>query len=284
LAEAETTSGRSAPAGAATAESSEAEDAFAASAAPPAEIDDEELVVVHVVARREALENKEFERLLISNGISITPASLSGESNVAPQRDRAVSSRVADGPGGAPPAEQAELDVVLVDAPATKITKFLGELNQDYRNYLGVSVDDPPPADKPQALETPPAKKLALDLGKYSRGRVPQQQKEYFARNKSLYYQQAPDAAAFSGGRGGSTEASNEQQESLQLGVNDAKEGRAQRVPVPTTDSRYAAELEKITRELKASAISDPDNLQVLFVLAPSDEPAASPPAENRAE
>jgi hypothetical protein len=37
-------------------------------------------------------------------------------------------------------------------------------------------------------------------------------------------------------------------------------------------------------RQLNVPAGERGENLQVLFVLAPVDEPAASPPAENRAQ
>jgi hypothetical protein len=244
-----------------------------------------------VVAKREAIENKVFDQLLLSNGIAIQSA-MPAESTVASAdryRTLASSSRTSEQAAAPPADEDAEVDVVLVEAPPTKILSCLADLNQDSANYLSVAVDDSPSFDKAPAPTAAPAKKIEMDWGKYSRGVVSQQQKDFFSRNKALYYQQSPDGNYFGAGRGGALDITesieHEASPRRQLaGDRYANEGRAQRVQVSKTEDRQADELRKLGRQLKDLSKPAPENLQVFFVLAPGEEPAASLPAENRAE
>ena len=258
---------------------------------PAGQFDDDQPVVVHVVAKREAIENRAFDQLLLSNGIAVE-AALPAEGAVASDdryRMLAASGRATERDAAQPADEDAEVDVVLVEAPPTKIISCLADLNQDYANYLSVSVDDSSSADKAPAPAAAQAKKMGMDLGKYNRGVVSQQQKDFFSRNKARYYQQSPEGAHSGAGSGGAIELAEPiEQKELQhqrlAGGNYAKQGRAQRVVVSKTEDPQTDELRRLGRQLKESSKSDTENLQVFFVLAPSEEPAASPPAENRAE
>jgi hypothetical protein len=248
--------------------------------------------VVHVTAKREAIENKVFDQLLVSNGIAVEAESPAEPAQPLVDRYRslAASSRMTEEATAQPADVQSDFDVVLVEAPPTKIISFMADLNRDDTNYLGVSVDDSAPDDKVPALQGGPTKKISLGLEKYNRGVVSQQQKDYFARNKAMYYQQSPEGAYLGAGRGGALDTAKpiEQEENLRQRLardNYVNQGRAQRVQVPKTEDRQGGgELHKLGRQLKASSGAERENLQVLFVLAPSEEPAASPPAENRAE
>jgi anti-sigma factor RsiW len=293
MAETNTTRAPAAAGGAASAARIDATDELAGAPAsePVGEFDQHQPVVVHVVAKREAIENKMFDQLLLSNGIAIQSA-MPADSTVASAdryRTLASSSRTTERAAAPPADEDAEVDVVLVEAPPTKILSCLADLNQDSANYLSVSVDESPSAGKAPAPAAAPAKKIEMDLGKYSRGVVSQQQKDFFSRNKAFYYQQAPDGNYFGAGRGGALDmAESIEQEASQRRQlardHSANEGRAQRVQVSKTEDRQAGELRKLGRQLIESSESASENLQVFFVLAPGEEPAASPPAENRAE
>ncbi len=258
----------------------------------PAEpLDEDDLVVVHVLAKREALENRTFDQLLLSNGIALEPEAAIEGTPAAAERYRTMTR--SGGTGGradVPAAEtEADVDVVLVEAPPTKIKSFLSELNQDYAKYLSVSVDDSAPADK--ALAAAPNKKLAGELQQYNRGSVPQQQKEFLERNKAYYYEQSPAggpaAGAFaSGGRAAAHDATSRLEVEEPRGAREelSNQARAQRVLISKTDVPAAGKLRKLPRLGKFSPAPADDNLQVLFVLTPGEEAAASPAAENRAE
>jgi anti-sigma factor RsiW len=271
---------------------SESAEGFAAAAPtePMGALDDDQLVVVHVLAKRAALENKAFDQLLVSNGIAVDLAAPVEEPNARHERSRTLSGRVAEQPDTPAPADsEADVDVVLVEAPTPTIESCLKELNQDYANYVGVEVQGATPAagpsEEPLTPQAAPVKKLAVDLGQYSRGIISRRQKESFAREQTQYYQQANEGRY--AGRGSSLDAASgmTQKEKLQDRRDSfANQGRAQRVVVAKTKPLQLGQLRKLAPPLNAPAEPAGDNLQVLFVLTPSDEPAASPAAESRAE
>lgn len=280
-----------------------------ASTAPAQPIEEDEVVVVHVLAKRSALESKAFDQLLASNGIVVDPEDreLETSADLADRKQpQATSGRVAGQIEEQPAADDAEVDMVLVEAPPTTILSCMSDLNQDSSNYLGVSVDDSATTDEVSALAAPFTKKLATDLGKYSRGVVPQRFKDSFARDKASYYgfeangENAREGRAFGGGVGG---ASGIKQEARHLLARDSERDRgwARRVTPQGTVSRdgrersargeaiagvepmsEASKQRAMLRELKTSG--DGGRLQVLFVLRPGDESAPSAAASNRAE
>jgi hypothetical protein len=250
------------------------------------EAGDQQFVVVHVLAKRAAMENKVFDQLLLSNGIAMVPAGDDSDVADGVLREEGVSSRLSQQRPAAPPAdEKQDMDVVLVEAPPKKIETFMDQLNRDYTNYLGLSVDEAAPADKAFARKAVPTKKLANDLGKYSRGNVSLEQKALFERNKDFYYHEPAQGAPPSGGIGRALDTvggvkldKNERRLATELYAN---EGRAQRLSVPKSDDRQVADQLSRARKLEVPFEPASDQLQVLFVLTPGDEPAASPTGEN---
>jgi hypothetical protein len=275
-----------------------------------AAVQENELVVVHVLAKRKALEDKSFEKLLAENGIAVEPelpaeqqaAELSGAGfKAASGREEQLANRSFN--------FQAGCEVVLVEAPSPAIESCMADLNQDTINYLSVEIDDSVVlADETEAI-APPVKKLAVDLGKYSRGVVPPQQKETIERDKAAFYQSdafaqdTPGEARVSGGRGGVAALPQEAGHSVTR-QTELDRGRARRVRTwgieETEDldgsKRLGAaagagqkadalsfEDRKVVRQLK-SAAADTVNQQVIFFLCPVDETAPSPAAANRTE
>ncbi len=284
---------------------------------------DGELVVVHVYAKRAALENKAFDQLLTKNGIALEPTVADGDASgdaaaesLSSSREpaRATSGRVAQRQADDEAKDNSAVEVVLVDAPPNTILSCMNDLNIDHANYVGVSVDDSTARDE-ELAEMPPAKKLATDLGKFSRGIVPQQSAEDFARDKYFFYEEAENVRRFSGGRGFGGDVGELRQlqkdasESL-AGGNETDRGRARRIQLragggrqelerlangtffdaaPPTDVKLQHKVEAKSQlqsldKLKSPAAANRDRLQVLFVLRPGDEPAPSLKARNTAE
>jgi hypothetical protein len=262
---------------------------------PATQADDDELLVVHVTAKREALENRAFEKLLVSNGIAVESGpAIDDGSFTAGTRIRSLGQSAAQpersgfGAAGASHEGEENVDVVLVEAPTTAIMSCLSDMNQDYSNYLSLSVDDKStPAASASALKAAISSKLKVDLNKYSRGIVPQQQKDLFARNKSRYYQ-APREQALAFGAASSEAAGGAGGEAKDLpplaAENFSNRGRAQRFQLSKAEPQQLDDLRRLSNQQKSPGPSPNENLQVLFVLTPGDDAAASPAAENRAE
>jgi anti-sigma factor RsiW len=272
---------------------------MSASAESPQPGGEDQLVVVHVMARRTALENKRFEQLLTTNGIQIDEAPVAERANeTAPLGRQAVREREARR-ARAPVAQEQqdatpEEEVVLVEAAPTTIMSCLESLKRDEENYMGIKVDDSTdrdllretvsaaakdfaviePADKP--------KKLAeeLDLARFNRGVVPVKQ-DLPTRDKEFYYRYynwaAPDdryagaggyGAGYGryGGRGGLEEA--------QQQLADSFGGQA---PQVTKSWGRAVRLRLNTPELPQLRM-----LQADEKVTPGEAPPAeSPPADS---
>jgi hypothetical protein len=109
----------------------------------------EQPVVVRVLARREALESKAFDRLLESNGIAVD-AAIVDDTAIATVRARSESAlaeqkevetvRAKSSPQS--PTSGREAEVLLVEAPASAITSSLETLVADEVNYLGIKVEE----------------------------------------------------------------------------------------------------------------------------------------------
>ena len=156
--------------------------------------------VVHVVAKRNAIQSKAFDQLLARSGIELAPESASTRANGEAERamKRAEVDRVAsklEKPSSESSESEADgdVDVVLVEAPQATIISFMAGLNKDSENYVGVEVDDSP--ENPQAPKGASkteglAKKTNTELGQFSRGIVTGQQKDAF-RNRYYAYTEA---------------------------------------------------------------------------------------------
>jgi anti-sigma factor RsiW len=180
---------------------------------PAASSREDQLLVVHVLAKPEAVKNKAFEQLLASNGIAVAPNEMADgatgassrsknryveQSEVGRQLERAPKDEDASSAGDA----AANQDLVLVDAPSTTILSCLDGLNRDKDNYLGIAVTDKAVDETAGGVEqgvstdySSPSdadfsKRRAGELGlsKYNRGIVPRQQ-EWSMRDKNLYFQ-----------------------------------------------------------------------------------------------
>ncbi|MCI0335290.1 MAG: zf-HC2 domain-containing protein [Planctomycetes bacterium] len=297
-----------------------------AAAAPQALDDsgnmDDGLVVVHVYAKRAALENKAFDQLLSKNGIALEQTAAAGDvsGDAAAEAEsssrepaRVTSGRFAQEGVDEATKDDADVEMVLVDAPSSTIFSCMNDLNNDYANYVGVSVDDSSTRDE-ELAESPPTTELAADLGKFSRGIVPQQPADEVARDR-YSYEAADDVRRFSGrlgfggGVGGLSQLQKEASESLAV-RNETDRGRARRIQFRASDGRQELERSangtffevappadvKLQRKVearpqlesldktKSTATANRDRLQVLFVLRPGDEPAPSLKAKNTTE
>jgi anti-sigma factor RsiW len=281
--------------------------------------DAQDLVVVRVLARPEALKNKSFDRLLNVRQIAFEPQ---------PATEQPTSSRAQTYDGyetqlatrAARLADQstheAEADVVLVEAPEPVIESCLADLHKDPANFPIIEVDDASAAGKAVDEKQQPilAKKVG-ELSKYNRGVVPQRDKSSFhdaehdyryARSKESLSTVDTARQSEVGAEAGSGPLP-KQKESLQpLSGQKESLGRARRLQswyfadepqleqeVPpraggvggraTTDAKTPAskQLRKLSEK---SAPAPADNLRVLFVLRPDNPtpPAApSPPPAN---
>ena len=100
-----------------------------------------QFVVVHVVAKREAIQNKSFDRLLASHGIDLVSQSPNDQrKTISGHAFRKQASELAIKQADESAAEQ-DTDFVLVEAPKPTIISCLASLNKDSANYVGINVD-----------------------------------------------------------------------------------------------------------------------------------------------
>ena len=111
----------------------------------------DELIVVHVTVKPEALQNRSINAVFARNSIAVEE----------PQVDEERA------------AEPSNLDVVLVEAAPTQVSACLKELDADTGNYLGIEVDERFATNE----QSPATQQLAEDLRRHNRGTVPPQQK-----------------------------------------------------------------------------------------------------------
>jgi hypothetical protein len=276
------------------------------------ELNDEQnpLVVVHVVAKQSALKSKAFDRLLGSNRIELEPESQNEERAGGAADDftkQAEAGRAAGRLEMKLSGGERDVELVLVEAPRPVIESCLKDLNKDSENYPGVEVDETPVgqdrADAKAILDKD--KKVLTDLSRYSRGIVPQQQKESFSNRYYAYSDADKDRSKLdfdprSGLRvtdGGQplqeVELLQRQKKSLD------KLGRARRLPSSEIENRPAGkpesgggaggpqrvedlvETRRAQTKLKTPADAEAANLRVLFVFSPERETPSSAPAEK---
>jgi anti-sigma factor RsiW len=303
--------GASAPADVAVSDVSGTED-IAAGPESATTMADDEVVVVQVVAKRSALQNKSFDKLLADNGIAVEPAAMLELNKGRPKtyRAQAESGRQDEQFGKRLSAETFGCEAVLVEAPPSAIESCMKELNQDAINYVSVSVGESETADIVSAREVAGGKKLATDLGKYSRGVVSEEYEEYkdaFTRDKAFYYQFGADGQdtrrqSYSGGRGGIAAVEQDAARAPER-KSESDRGRARRVQPWSVEGRGqlepsdrsealagnepqadALKQQAMLRQMKSTASADGENSLVLFLLCPTEDTAPSPAAADRAE
>ncbi len=205
--------------------------------APQMAADDGQFVIVRVLAKPEALQNKTFDKILGTNGVEVIELPADGVEQLASQKERltAIRQQTADQEKAAESSDT-DTDVILVEAPTQTIFSCLSSLNQDVQNFPGISVDESTPAEeqklKPKAIptdeitaeaEAAPAKALPKlpsagqkrGLDQYSRGYVPPQDQvltrggglNFEARGSIVADRASGNAAGgFGGGIGGQTD------------------------------------------------------------------------------
>lgn len=270
--------------------------------------DQNQLVVVHVVAKPEAFKNKTFDRLLVSNGIAMESRSESDEkSDVTDDRlAKKVSEaqKAADKLADKQSTGEQDVDMVLVEAPQSAILSCMAGLRNDTENYAGIEVDQPP-TDKDRAdTNSESAKKAADNLSGFSRGIVPARQKDLL-RNQQYYYHTntygglSNTQRGFEGGLGGANDALKEKVKREPLGRKQASvadQGRARRFVYSDEQSRRGgeadvereaarsgaegssaiAETSPSRQDRKVLAKEEAENMHVLFLVCPDSEAATT--------
>jgi negative regulator of sigma E activity len=130
------------------------------------------LIVVRVIAKRAAIQNGSFDRLLAANKIELEPQlverqSLSlGAGKTAKQTESESLAKQRS-----KKAEDHAADVVFVEAPPSKIESCLTDLNNNSSDFLSVAVNEQPQSgDLSDAISTlTPTTKLGEDLPNLSR-------------------------------------------------------------------------------------------------------------------
>lgn len=268
-------------------------------------------VVVHVLAKPVAIQNRAFDKLLLSNGINIEAESRGEEERVGGKvQPPSEADKTTHQFGGRKmPQQEDQVDMVLVDAPESAVKSCLAGLQKDAANYAGIEVEEDAHTDrsKQQALLE---KKLAFDLGQYNRGIISQKQKDNFRsqfKSQAAEVQnQAKAETAVSRKQNAAASADQSVRErdvAQQLARSFAYRGRAVRFsPLDTTNLALSTDnlpQAPASYDLPVNAPAAPpaqkntelsdrqaaeNNLQVLFMLSPVEEAAASAPAEKRAE
>jgi hypothetical protein len=240
-----------------------------ASEQPPAEAEDDEVIVVHVLAKPAAIRNKAFDTLLADNGVIVDAddskdvalryraesASPQPQGGVASGRAVESKEELAQPVGEAsqvaestPPVDGVE--VVLVEAPSSTIFSCVEDLNKDSANYLGVHVDLSPATESFGKLKSPPVKKLATDLGVYNRGAVSLESDYAYLGDKTHYFDYfgandgkldvAAEGTRVGGGYGGVAENA---PLSSSTRSSNLDRGRARRLQAPDAFGRRQAKL-----------------------------------------
>jgi len=265
-------------------------------------------LVVHVVAKKHALDNNAFEDLLAKHHIQLesnaTTLAFDASRRAGGAAVRSYKSAEADRfarDSAMKPAAGEQFDFVEVEAPRQSIVACLTELKQDSANYAGVAVDNLTSATE-ETLNASPAsadkKKLGVDIQLYSRGAVPQQQKDAVTNRVDAYRESRGREVPSTAGQSlpasselattGRQELSREKREleqlkeakipaadqppADQLGAEKSSLGRARRVNPTEIQNRSlfrgsASSGPQPSEEDLAKRVPTPVNLRVLFVI-----------------
>jgi anti-sigma factor RsiW len=218
-------------------------------------------LLVRVQVTPVAFQNKAFDGLLVRNGIELQQP---------PAQEQ--TSRQLEQIAGGPP----QMDAVLVDAPAAQVESCLADLKRDTDNYLAVEVEEKLPRagafDAKQAQADP--------WKKYSRGRVPSEQKVAIsAQIDSLAEKPMQENRPL-------RNFATEQSAGPRQNTNGAgKPGQARRVQLAPAELGLAKEGRPLGEgALSAGASPGADTVQVLFVFSTDAAATPSPGADNPAE
>jgi anti-sigma factor RsiW len=216
-------------------------------------------VVVRVLAKRTAVENKAFESLLQKHGVDVVstangldteaaggvggpaPAATAREKSPADARSNEESKTENEQIVGRKQKtpEDDSIELLLVDAPSSTIFSCMSALNSDADNYVGISVDDASLTDKTQVDANVEENKPASGLVRFNRGPVPSSH-ESLAEARHFYDYLGDDVARRQSQQeyvrsGGSSEAKDLELNELEqraFGAKDgANRGRALRLP-----------------------------------------------------
>jgi hypothetical protein len=288
---------------------------------------DQSMIVVRVVAKRDALQHGSFDRLLAANKIDLEPEPAKGQTLsfgagklAKPAESESLAKQRSN------KAEDHAVDMVLVEAPPSKIVSCLADLNKNSNDFLSVSVNEETPSlDRSDAIATStPSRKLSVDptnLSRFNRGAIPQAQKDSVSLHDYYFKIDKPDESTTSGsaGPGGFKSAAEgppvaqrnasgvetwamkkqpgpdiSRARRIQIttptnpqpGEVAAATGRAYRpqaAPAETESTKQVASTRKSGERADAKADNDrTNNWKVLFVFTPEDNPASSPPPDNR--
>jgi anti-sigma factor RsiW len=269
-------------------------------------------LVVHVVAKAASFEKKSFDTLLFNCGVAVEPQQpeaakelslRAGFSREAGERE--TLGRAAKTSGG-PVSGGADVDFVLVEAPAATIVSCLSDLQNDAVNFVSLEVEQPNSAKDRAAGTSARDKSLASDFDKYNRGTVAPQQKLELNRFYS-YFDVAGKEAADAGleekvrlesaaGEKPPVEAPAEDAKKSTSMARGAMSGRARRLsrlelegeklaaaaPAGAAASPPAADTSKAYRRAGAAGdkaaepVAAGENLHVLFVICPEQPVAAA--------
>lgn len=278
-------------------------------------------LVVHVVAKKYALDNKAFEDLLAKNHIQLESNSTTlafeeahrasgivNRSSKAANADRFAGQVEAKTTDGAQ-----EVELLEVEASRQSIESCLTELQQDSANYAGVAIEKVALGQEGEEKSESADKKLVTDLSRFNRGNISQTQKDIVPeklyafgggkdRADTISLDTAKAKSETSESSGKPLQQAKQLKESKQLrvtqdGVEKESLGRARRLtPVElqqrgmdrlsTSGVNRAQEPVVATRaktqsELAPSKKADADSMRVLFVITPEPATATSAPAEK---
>lgn len=223
-----------------------------------------DLLVVHMNVTPVAFARKTLDEVLTNHGIVVEPP-IEAASN--PREENVAGAQVIDVPSdtSGPVANrrsrgltagqelepgQANVDLVLVEAPPAQIYSCLTEVEKDRTNFLDIEVDDEFTADKQVAAKQSAAAEKQLKSAQsynwkqYNRGQFPEQQRAQLGRDSKLFYDMAraqaefrssiaDDVAAYGGGGGYSGDLANSPKQQQDFAVSKSQlrnQARAMRI------------------------------------------------------
>jgi hypothetical protein len=291
----------SAEIGAATASGkpSEAPAAPAGTAMPTgSRAEGEAFVVVHVVAKPQAIRDGAFDKLLLRNGVTVEPAPESDKLASAQNRGADKADKLSTVPN------DGAVDMVVVDAPQETVASCLASLQSDEADYTGVAIEQRTEGKDRKDSTDRSRNEPVADLSRYSRGVVSADQKK-LASNRAYYDQVLKNGEAqeeLEPKRELSAEVNGPQQANEV--VNDRQKvarvenrGRARRVLLSDREGasgatafgggggQIAEESLRMRRAMakEKSARAATDEIRVLFVISPDREPPEAGAAGEKA-
>jgi anti-sigma factor RsiW len=271
--------------------------AVAAGAGRAAEArDSDDLLVVRVTVKPEALRNRAIDAVLARNQIEV-------EQPIAQADNRSRTKNI--------PAEPQDVDVLLLAAEPAQVMSTLADLGADHANFLGIEVDD----ERAGRQWGQSAERWNYDFQQYDRGVAPDRQKVEVALNRNYVIE--TKQGRFEIERNVGREMGLQQQLARDDLSTESEDARARRIEPPSSEQevtadRYLAE-GQVARSSGSSSASPPappiaapaesalsdsvggaklgfarrasqklaakaNLLEVLFVLTAGDEPASARP------